>query len=161
MLPTKIEMNVNILPYSEELAKVASSMVQASKQVEYIEGLDEHIQTQQSELQERDQIINKLRQKINTLKLLLGQKKLIGTDLPAGLYKQKDIVQWIAITIFAIIFMGYLPAMIPVLSAIPPQFLEAFGGIIAMSIYMMTRKSKSKQDQDLLEEEGIDINNPP
>jgi len=154
----KIEMNISILPYSEELAKVASTMVQASKQVEYIEGLDEHIQTQQSELQERDHIINKLRQKINTLKLLLGQKKLIGTDLPAGFYKQKDIIQWIAITIFAIIFMGYLPVMIPAMQGIPPQFLEAIGGIGAMGVYMMTRKSKSQQDQDLLEEEGIDTN---
>ncbi len=154
----KIEMNVSILPYSEELAKVASTMVQASKQVEYIEGLDEHIQTQQSELQERDQIINRLRQKINTLKLLLGQKKLIGTDLPAGFYKPKDIIQWIAITIFAIIFMGYLPAMIPALQGIPPQFLEAIGGIGAMAVYMMTKKSRNQQEQDMMEEEGIDVN---
>lgn len=154
----KIEMNVNILPYSEEIAKVVANMVQASKQVEAIESLDQHVQSYQVELQERDQIINKLRQKINTLKLLLGQKKLIGTDLPAGFYKPKDIVQWIALTIFAIIFMGYLPLMIPALSNIPPQFLEVIGGIATMGIYMLTRKSRSKQDQDLLEEEGIDVN---
>ena len=156
--PENIEMNVSILPYSEELAKVASTMVQASKQVEYIEGLDEHIETQQDELQERDRIIIKLRQKINTLKLLLGQKKLIGTDLPAGFYKPKDIIQWIAITIFAIIFMGYLPTMIPSMSSIPPQFLQAIGGVVAMAIYMMTKKSRSQQEQDLMEEEGIDVN---
>lgn len=153
-----VEMNVNILPYSDELAKVASSMVQASKQVDYITGLDEHIQTQEAELQERDKIINRLRQKINTLKLLLGQKKLIGTDLPAGFYKPKDIIQWIAITIFAIIFMGYLPTMIPLMSGVPPQALEAFGGIIAMAIYMITKKGRSEQERDLLEEEGIDVN---
>ena len=159
-LPQKIEMNVSILPYSDDLAKVASSMVQASKQVEYIEGLDEHIQVQQEELQSRDQLLNKYRQIINTLKLLLGQKKLIGTDLPAGFYKQKDIIQWIAITIFAIIFMGYLPTMIPAMSNIPPQALEAGGGIIAMALYMMSRKGRSQQQQDMLEEEGIDVNNP-
>lgn len=154
-----IVMNVNILPYSDELAKVASSMVQASKQVQYIEGLDQHIQTQQGELQERDRIINKLRQKINTLKLLLGQKKLIGTDLPAGFYRPKDMVQWIAVSIFGIIFMGYLPEIIPSMSSIPPQFLEAIGGVGAMAIYMMSKKSRSKQEEDLLQEEGIDKNN--
>lgn len=151
-------MNVNILPYSDELAKVASSMVQASKQVNYIEGLDDHIQTQEQELRERDQIINRLRQKINSLKLLLGQKKLIGTELPAGFYKPKDIIQWIAITIFAIIFMGYLPAMIPAMSSVPPQFLEAIGGVGAMAIYIMTKKSRSQEEKDMLEEEGIDAN---
>lgn len=158
MHPDTIEMNISVLPYSEELAKVASSMVQASKQVDYITGLDEHIQTQQGELQERDQLINKLRQKINSLKLLLGQKKLIGTDLPAGFYKPKDIIQWIAITIFAIIFMGYIPVMFPTLSAYPPQAFEAVGGIVAMAIYMITKKGKSQQEQDMLEEEGIDVN---
>jgi len=156
--PKRIEMNVTILPYSEELAKIASTMVQASKQVEYIEGLDEHIQVQQDELQSRDQLLNKYRQKINTLKLLLGQKKLIGTDLPAGFYKQKDIIQWIAITIFGIIAFGYIPVVIPALATYPSQLFEALGGILAMSIYMMTRKSRSQQDQDLMEEEGIDIN---
>ena len=158
MHPEPVEMNVSILPYSEELAKVASSMVQASKQVDYIQGLDQHIQSQQDELQERDKIINRMRKKIDTLKLLLGQKKLIGTDLPQGFYKPKDIIQWIAITIFAIIFMGYLPKIIPALSNVPPQALEAGGGIIAMAIYMITKKSRSQQEQDLLEEEGIDIN---
>jgi len=158
-LPETVQMNINILPYSEDLANVASSMVQASKQVDYIESLDEHIQTQQNELQERDRIINRLRQKINTLKLLLGQKKLIGTDLPSGFYKPKDIVQWIALTIFAIIVAGYLPLMIPALSRIPAQFLEALGGIAVLAIYMITRKSKNQQEQDLLEEEGIDVNN--
>lgn len=153
-----VVMNVNILPYSDELAKVASSMVQASKQVNYIEGLDDHIQTQEQELRERDQLINKMRQKINSLKLLLGQKKLIGTDLPAGFYKPKDIIQWIAITIFAIIFMGYIPTMIPAMSGVPPQFLEAIGGAGAMAIYMITKKSRSQQEQDMLEEEGIDPN---
>ncbi len=156
--PEEVEMNINILPYSEDLAKVASSMVQASKQVEYIEGLDEHIQVQQEELQTRDQLLNKYRQKINTLKLLLGQKKLIGTDLPSGFYKPKDIVQWIALTIFAIIVAGYLPVMIPSMSGIPPQFLQAMGGVATMAIYMMTRKSRSQQEQDLMEEEGVDVN---
>lgn len=156
MHPETVEMNVSILPYNEELAKVASTMVQASKQVEYIEGLDEHIQIQQEELQSRDQLLNKYRQKINTLKLLLGQKKLIGTDLPAGFYKQKDIIQWIAITIFAIIAFGYIPQMFPSLNSYPAQFFEAIGGIIAMAVYMMTKKSRSQQQQDLLEEEGID-----
>lgn len=158
MYPHRIEMNVTILPYSEELAKVASTMVQASKQVQYIEGLDEHIETQDDELQERDKVIIRLRQKINIMKLLLGQKKLIGTDLPAGFYKPKDIIQWIAITIFAIIFMGYLPAMIPSMASIPPQFLQAIGGVVAMAIYMMTKKSRSQQEQDIMEEEGIDVN---
>jgi len=158
MLPHQIEMNVSILPYSDDLAKVASSMVQASKQVEYIEGLDEHIQVQQEELQSRDQLLNKYRQKINTLKLLLTQKKLIGTDLPAGFYRQKDIIQWIALTIFGIIVMGYLPVLVPAMNRIPPQFLEAIGGVIVMAIYMLTRKSKSQQEQDMMEEEGIDIN---
>jgi len=158
MLPSKIEMNVSILPYSEDLAKVASSMVQASKQVDYISGLDEHIQVQQEELQSRDQLLNKYRQKINTLKLLLTQKKLIGTDLPAGFYRPKDIIQWIALTIFGIIVMGYLPVLVPAMNRIPPQFLEAIGGVIVMAIYMLTRKSKSQQEQDMMEEEGIDIN---
>ncbi len=158
MKPQEVEMNISVLPYSEDLAKVASSMVQASKQVEYIEGLDEHIQVQQEELQSRDQLLNKYRQKINTLKLLLGQKKLIGTDLPAGFYKPKDIIQWIALTIFAIIVAGYLPVMIPSLSGIPPQFLQAIGGVATMAIYMMTRKSRGQQEQDMMEEEGIDVN---
>ena len=160
MLPSKIEMNVSILPYSEDLAKVASSMVQASKQVDYISGLDEHIQVQQEELQSRDQLLNKYRQKINTLKLLLTQKKLIGTDLPAGFYRPKDIIQWIALTIFGIIVMGYLPVLIPAMSRIPPQFLEAIGGVIVLAIYMLTRKSRNQQEQDMMEEEGIDVNNP-
>jgi len=157
MKPEEVQMNISVLPYSEDLAKVASSMVQASKQVEYIEGLDEHIIVQQEELQSRDQLLNKYRQKINTLKLLLGQKKLIGTDLPAGFYKPKDIVQWIALTIFAIIVAGYLPVMIPALANIPPQFLQAMGGVATMAIYMLTRKSRSEQEQDLMQEEGIDL----
>ncbi len=158
MVPTEFAMNVSILPYSEELAKVASSMVQASKQVDYITGLDESIQVQEDEIKQRDVVIQKLRKKIDGLTLLLGQKKLIGTDLPAGIYKQKDIIQWIAITIFGIIAFGYIPVMFPSLSNYPPQFFEALGGILAMAVYMMTRKSPNAQKQELLEEEGIDTN---
>jgi len=48
--------------------------------------------------------------------------------------------------------------MIPAMANIPPQFLQAMGGVGTMAIYMMTRKSRSQQDQDLMEEEGVDVN---
>ena len=77
-------MQVNVLPYDEDLAKTSSSFVMASKQVDYIGDLEDHMETQQEELQQRDKVVNKQKQVINMLKLALGQKKLIGTELPFG-----------------------------------------------------------------------------
>jgi hypothetical protein len=33
------------------------------------------------------------------------------------------------------------------------------GGVATMAIYMMTRISRSQQEEDLMQEEGIDVNN--
>jgi len=157
-IPHEKSINIDVLPYSDELAKVASSMVSASKQVNYLEKLEEHIETQDDDMAERDNIINRLRSKANTLKVLVGQKKLIGVDIPQAVFKPKEIIQWIGLTIMAIIFMGMLPQVIPSLQGIDRTVLELFGGIIIFAIYMITKKSTKKETQDLMEDEGIDIN---
>jgi len=157
-IPEKIVMRVDILPYSDEIAKVASSMVSASKQVSFIRGLEDNITTQDGDLQQRDSVINRLRSKANILKLLVGQKKLIGTDIPPSVYKPKDIIQWIGLTILAIIFMGLLPNVLPQLAGVDRTILEVFGGLAIFGIYMLTKKGRKQQEQDMLEEEGIDVN---
>ncbi len=157
-IPHEKSINIDVLPYSDELAKVASSMVSASKQVNYLEKLEEHIETQDDDMAERDNIINRLRSKANTLKVLVGQKKLIGVDIPQAVFKPKEIIQWIGLTIMAIIFMGLLPTLIPAMAGIDRTLLELFGGIIIFALYMATRKSTRKETQDLMEDEGIDIN---
>ena len=58
----------------------------------------------------------------------------------------------------AIIFMGLLPSVIPAMATIDRTVLELFGGIIIFSIYMITKKSTKKETQDLMEDEGIDMN---
>jgi hypothetical protein len=128
-IPHEKSINVDVLPYSDELAKVASSMVSASKQVNYLEKLEEHIETQD-----------------------------VGVDIPQSVFKPKEIIQWIGLTIMAIIFMGMLPQVIPSLQSLDRTVLELFGGIIIFAIYMITRKSTKKETQDLMEDEGIDIN---
>ncbi len=158
-LPKEITINIDVLPYSDELAKIVSSMVSASKQVNYLEKLEDHIETQDDDMAERDNVINRLRSKANTLKLLVGQKKLIGVDIPASVFKPKEIIQWIGLTIMTIIFMGMLPQLVPSLQQIDRTVLELFGGIIIFAIYMLTRKSTKKETQDMMEEEGIDVNN--
>ena len=157
-LPKETTINIDVLPYSDELAKIASSFVSASKQVTYLEKLEDHIETQDDDMAERDNIINRLRSKANTLKVLVGQKKLIGVDIPPSVFKPREIIQWIGLTIMAIIFMGLLPSVIPAMATIDRTVLELFGGIIIFSIYMITKKSTKKETQDLMEDEGIDMN---
>jgi len=157
-LPHEAIIKIDILPYSDELAKIASSMVSASKQVTYLEKLEDHIETQDSDMSERDNIINRLRSKANTLKVLVGQKKLIGVDIPPSVFKPREIIQWIGLTIMAIIFMGLLPTVVPAMASIDRTILELFGGIIIFAIYMVTKKSPRKETQDLMEDEGIDVN---
>ena len=151
----KMEMNISVLPYSEELARIASTMVQASKQVDYIEGQEELMASQTEELKQRDKVINRLRQKVNTLLLLVGQKKLIGTDLPAGIYRQKDILQWIVLGSLGGLLMGELPRVVPQLAGVDRLFMGILGTIIVIAIYMVTRKSNKAEMDELLEEEGL------
>lgn len=148
---------ITILPYKDEIAQVVASMVMASKQVDYIESLEEHMKSQQHELQERDRVINRLRQTLNLLKLLVGQKKLIGTDLPKGLGRPKDFITWIVLGAGASIFMGLLPSAIPQLQGVDRTLLEVIGLIAVIATYMLTRKSPSQVQQELLEEEEIDM----
>lgn len=155
MIPVESTMEVNVLPYDEDLAKVGSSMVQASKQVEYIDDLEDSMETQQEELQQRDRVINRQKQAINMLKLALGQKKLIGTELPFGFGRPKDFITWIVLGSLGGLLMGELPRFIPALSGIDRAFMGILGTMIVIAVYMITRKSTSSTQKDILEEEGI------
>ena len=148
-------MQVNVLPYDEDLAKTSSSFVMASKQVDYIGDLEDHMETQQEELQQRDKVVNKQKQVINMLKLALGQKKLIGTELPFGFGRPKDFITWIVLGSLGGLLVGELPRFIPQLAGIDRLFMGAMGTMIIVAVYMMTRKSASNTQRDLLEEEGI------
>lgn len=151
-------MQVNVLPYDEDLAKVGSSMVMASKQVDYITDLEDHMETQQEELSQRDRVINRQKQVINMVKLALGQKKLIGTELPFGFGRPKDFITWIVLGSLGGLIVGELPNYIPQLGGIDRLFMGAIGTMVVVAVYMMTRKSTSNAQRDLLEEEGIDPN---
>jgi len=148
-------MQVNVLPYDEDLAKVGSSMVMASKQVDYIRDLEDNMDTQQEELQQRDKVINKQKQVINMVKLALGQKKLIGTELPFGFGRPKDFITWIVLGSLGGLLMGELPRFIPALSGIDRAFMGILGTMIIIGVYMLTRKNTQNQQRDLLEEEGL------
>ncbi len=148
-------MQVNVLPYDEDLAKTASSFVMASKQTDYIGDLEDHMETQQEELQQRDKVVNKQKQVINMLKLALGQKKLIGTELPFGFGRPKDFITWIVLGSLGGLLVGELPRFIPQLAGIDRLFMGAMGTMVIVAIYMMTRRSTSNAQRDLLEEEGI------
>ena len=155
MLPVTSVMEVNVLPYDEDLAKVGSSMVSASKQVEYIDDLEDNMETQQEELSQRDRLINRQKQKINMLKLALGQKKLIGTELPFGFGRPKDFITWIVLGSLGGLLMGELPRFIPQLAGVDRAFMGILGTMIIIAVYMITRKSTSNTQRDLMEEEGI------
>ncbi len=148
-------MQVNVLPYDEDLAKTASSFVMASKQTDYIGDLEDHMETQQEELQQRDKVVNKQKQVINMLKLALGQKKLIGTELPFGFGRPKDFITWIVLGSLGGLLVGELPRFVPQLAGIDRLFMGAMGTMVIVAIYMMTRRSTSNAQRDLLEEEGI------
>ena len=150
-----VTMQVNVLPYDEDLAKVGSSMVMASKQVDYIADLEDHMDTQQEELQQRDKVINKQKQVINMIKLALGQKKLIGTELPFGFGRPQDFITWIVLGSLGGLLMGELPRFIPAMQGIDRAFMGILGTMIIVAIYMITRKSTKEKQKDLLEEEGI------
>jgi hypothetical protein len=148
-------MQVTVLPYDESLAKTSSSFVMASKQTEYIGDMEDHMETQQEELQQRDKVVNKQKQVINMLKLALGQKKLIGTELPFGFGRPKDFITWIVLGSLGGLLVGELPRFIPQLAGIDRLFMGAMGTMIIVAVYMMTRRSTSNEQKDLLEEEGI------
>jgi len=150
-----VTMQVTVLPYDESLAKTSSSFVMASKQTEYIGDMEDHMETQQEELQQRDKVVNKQKQVINMLKLALGQKKLIGTELPFGFGRPKDFITWIVLGSLGGLLVGELPRFIPQLAGIDRLFMGAMGTMIIVAIYMMTRRSSSNVQKDLLEEEGI------
>ncbi len=150
-----LTMQVTVLPYDESLAKTSSSFVMASKQTEYIGDMEDHMETQQEELQQRDKVVNKQKQVINMLKLALGQKKLIGTELPFGFGRPKDFITWIVLGSLGGLLVGELPRFIPQLAGIDRLFMGAMGTMIIVAVYMMTRRSTSNEQRDLLEEEGI------
>ena len=150
-----VTMQVTVLPYDESLAKTSSSFVMASKQTEYIGDMEDHMETQQEELQQRDKVVNKQKQVINMLKLALGQKKLIGTELPFGFGRPKDFITWIVLGSLGGLLVGELPRFIPQLAGIDRLFMGAMGTMVIVAVYMMTRRSTSTVQKDLLEEEGI------
>jgi len=155
LLPVTSSMEINVLPYDEDLAKVGSSMVSASKQVDYISDMEDHMETQQEDLHSRDKVINRQKQAINMLKLALGQKKLIGTELPFGFGRPKDFITWIVLGSLGGLLMGELPRFIPALSGIDRAVMGILGTMAIVAIYMMTRRSTSNRQRDILEEEGI------
>ncbi len=155
MTPIQSAMEVNVLPYDEDIAKVGSAMVSASKQVEYIDDLEDSMETQQEELGQHTRVINRQKQVINILKLALGQKKLIGTELPFGFGRPKDFITWIVLGSLGGLLMGELPRFIPALSGVDRAFMGILGTMIIIGVYMLTRKSTSSNQRDLLEEEGI------
>lgn len=146
---------VNIMIPDEAFAKSAPNLVLASKQVEYIESLDEHISSQQMELKERDKVINKLRQTVNLLKLLVAQKKLVGSDIPATLGRPKEFLTWVVMSGLASLGATMIPDFVPQARSTPPEFLGVVALIAVVGIYMFTRKSGRQQVSDILEEEGI------
>lgn len=155
LLPVTSSMEINVLPYDEDLAKVGSSMVSASKQVDYISDLEDHMETQQEDLHKRDKVINRQKQAINMLKLALGQKKLIGTELPFGFGRPKDFITWIVLGSLGGLLMGELPRFIPALSGIDRAVMGILGTMAIVAIYMLTRRSTTNTQRDILEEEGI------
>jgi len=146
---------VNVLLPDEAFARSAPNLVLASKQVDYIVSLDEHIQSQDVELKERDKIINRLRQTLNLVKVLVAQKKLIGSDIPATLARPKEFLTWIALAGLSVVGAEELPNFVAQLRTTPPAFLGAIAMMVIVGIYMYTRKSGKKQVDDLLEAEGI------
>lgn len=146
---------VNITLPDEGFARSAPNIVLASKQVDYIESLDEHIQSQEAELKERDKVINRLRQILNLVKLLVAQKKLVGSDIPASLARPKEFLTWIAMSGLATLGATMIPDFVPQARGTPPEFLGVLALIIIVGIYMWTRKTGRAHMEDLLEEEGI------
>ena len=148
---------VYVLPYSEDLAKVAPSMLLASRQVEFIDDLNEHITSQQSELREAHKVINKLRQTVNLLKLLVAQKNLVGTDIPATLARPKEFITWIVLAGLAVIGASEAPNFLVQLQSIPSAFLGVMALIVIISVYMLTQRSGRERVKQALEDEGVVI----
>jgi hypothetical protein len=146
---------VNITLPDEGFARSAPNIVLASKQVDYIESLDEHIQSQEAELKERDKVINRLRQSLNLIKLLVAQKKLVGSDIPATLARPKEFLTWIAMAGLATLGATMIPDFVPQARSTPPEFLGVLALITIVGIYMFTRRSGRQHMEDILEEEGI------
>jgi len=148
---------VYVLPYSEDLAKVAPSMLLASRQVEFIDDLNEHITSQQTELREAHKVINKLRQTVNLLKLLVAQKNLVGTDIPATLARPKEFITWIVLAGLAVIGASEAPNFLVQLQSIPSAFLGVMALIVIISVYMLTQRSGRERVKQALEDEGVVI----
>lgn len=147
-----------VLPYSEDLAKVAPTMLLASRQVEFIDDLNEHITSQQAELKESYKVVNKLRQTVNLLKLLVAQKNLVGTDIPLALSRPKEFITWIILAGLAVIGASEAPSFLVQLQSIPSAFLGVMALITITAVYMLTQRSGKERVRQALEDEGIELN---
>jgi len=147
---------INVLPYSEELARIASSMFLASKQVEFIEDQQTHMDSQDAELKEAHAVVNRLRQLNNKLKLLVGQKKLIGMDIPVAVSKMQDYLVWIVMASLISMAGTQIPVYILQLRDMHPLMGGVLGLIIVVGVHMFTRKKEPPLDEELTEE-GVDV----
>jgi len=80
---------------------------------------------------------------------------LSSCKLPFGFGRPKDFITWIVLGSLGGLLVGELPRFIPQLAGIDRLFMGAWGTMIIVAVYMMTRKSSSNAQRDLLEEEGI------
>ena len=138
---------VKVSPYNKEFARLVPHMERASEQMDYIEGQEELRKSQEDELKQRDEIINKQQQTINTLKLLSGQKKLVGNDIIVEA-KPSDFIIWIAIGSGVSLAFSYLPTMIYQLRDIHPLFLGVIGIVATVGMYAFTRKRREISYED-------------
>ena len=148
---------INVLPYSEELATIASSMFLASRQVEFIEDQQRHMDSQDAEIQEAHGAVNRLRQINNKLKLLVGQKKLIGLDKPISFNRVQDYLVWIVMASLISMAGTQLPVYILQLRDMHPLMGGVLGLIIVVGAHMFTRK-KEPPIQEELSEDGVNTN---
>lgn len=141
-------MNVFVLPYSEELAKIGTSLLLASKQISTIADYLATIESQENELKERDRIINKLKRKNDVLRLVAIQKPIIGWLFPPAAYMKEDPLIWMFVAGFMAIFGTQLPTMFPnYLSTMNPLLGGFLMLILVAGIHLWMRRRN--QDNEL------------
>lgn len=151
----EIKMEVTVLPYSEEIATIASNMVIASKQIEYIYRLKEQMTNQERELSLAHAKVNKLQRMVDTLKLLVSQKSLVNLGIPVVLAKAQDFLIWIFISGIATIFGTQLPNYFPALSSMNPLVGGMIGLIVVFAGYMFFARPKNNETPEELPPQGV------
>lgn len=145
------QINVFVLPYSDDLAKVATSLLLASKQVSTIADYLATIESQENELKERDRLINKLKRQKDMLRLIAIQKPTIGWLFPPSAFSKEDPLIWMFVAGFMAIFGTQLPTMFPQqLSTFNPLLGGFLMLILVAGLHLyMRRKTQDNLQKDL------------